>query len=146
MAYKNLVITPTQYKVGFTKQVNQIYRGYSSVVAGTTGSPALYDFDLIKQDFFNIFNTKQGERVMNPRFGTIIWSLIYEPFTNDIKQAIADDVNRICNYDPRVVPIQIDISEAEYGMLLELTLQLKGTDQTVSMRLNFDKEIGKVTQ
>jgi phage baseplate assembly protein W len=142
MPYKNIVITPAQYKEGFTKQTSQIYRGYSSVV----GSPALYDFDLIKQDFFNIFNTRQGERVMNPKFGTIIWSLIFEPFTNDIKQAIADDINRICNYDPRVVPIQIDISEAQYGMLLELTLQLKGTDQTVDMRLAFDKELGIVTQ
>lgn len=146
MPYKNIVITPAQYKTGFTKQTSQIYRGYSSVFDTINGSTALYDFDLIKQDFFNIFNTRQGERVMNPKFGTIIWSLIFEPFTNDIKQAIADDVNRICNYDPRVVPIQIDISEAEYGMLLELTLQLKGTDQTVDMRLSFDKELGIVTQ
>lgn len=146
MPYKNLELTPAQFNPGFVKQQSQFYKGFSTVDVGALGSTQLYDIELIKQDFLNHFNTKQGERVMMPKFGTVIWSLIFEPFTEDVKQAIADDINRICRSDPRVIPIQIDIVEQDYGMLLELTLQIIGTDQTVAMRLAFDKEIGLVPQ
>ena len=146
MPYKNIQVNPAQYKTAFTNKQSQFYIGYSSVNSDSLGSTVLYDFDLIKQDLLNQFNTKQGERLMNPLFGTIIWSLLYEPFTDDVKQAIADDVTRVCNYDPRIIPIQIDINEQEYGLMLEITLQYKGTDQSSNLKLSFDKEIGLVSQ
>jgi phage baseplate assembly protein W len=83
---------------------------------------------------------------MNPKFGTIIWDLIFEPFTDDVKQALSDDISRVCNSDPRVVPIQININEQEYGMLLEITLQYVGTDQTANMTMSFDKKLGLIAQ
>lgn len=146
MPYKNIEITPAQYKPTLTYKKSQSYIGYSSVASDATNNVRLYDFDLIKQDLLNQFNTRLGERVMNPTFGTIIWSLIYEPFTDDIKQAIANDINRICNNDPRVVPIQLDTTEQEYGILLEITLQYIGTNQTTSMSLSFDRELGLLSQ
>ena len=83
---------------------------------------------------------------MLPTYGTIIWETIFEPFTDSIKQIIADDISRIVNSDPRVVPIQIDINEQEYGILLELTLQVVGSDQTSNLSIAFDKELGLITQ
>lgn len=145
MAYKNIQINPNQYSSQHTAKKSQFYVGYSSVNAETAGTK-LYDFDIIRQDIINQFNTRKGERVMNPNFGTIIWDLIFEPFTDDVKQALSDDISRICNSDPRAVPIQIDIQEYEYGMLLEITLQYVGTDQTANMRLSFDKKLGIATQ
>jgi len=146
MPYKNIEINPVQFKPTLTYKQSQFYFGYSSVNTDVTNNVRLYDFDLIKQDLLNQFNTRLGERVMNPTFGTIIWSLIYEPFTDSVKQAIADDINRICNNDPRVVPIQLDTVEQEYGILLEITLQYIGTDQTASMSLSFDRELGLLSQ
>jgi phage baseplate assembly protein W len=146
MPFKNIELNPAQYNITHTNKQNQFYKGYSSVSAVDLGNTTLYDFDLIKQDILNHFNTRQGERVMLPNFGTIIWALLFDPFTDDVKQAIANDINRICNSDPRVVPIQIDIDEQEYGMLLEITLQVVGTDQTVNMRLAFDRELGLISQ
>jgi phage baseplate assembly protein W len=146
MPYKNLEITPAQYSKAFTAQESHFYKGFSTVATTNTRSTELYDLDLIKQDFLNLFNTKLGERVMQPQFGTAIWSLIFEPFTDNVKQAIADDVNRICNYDPRVIPTQIKMDEKEYGMLLEITLQLVNSNQSVSMSLNFDREAGLIAQ
>ena len=83
---------------------------------------------------------------MQPQFGTIIWSLIFEPFTANVKQAIADDIIRISRLDPRVIISQIDINEQDYGMLLEMTLQLVKSDQTLTMVLNFNRETGLVSQ
>lgn len=144
MAYKNIEINSSQTTLQSTAKQSQFYVGYSSVNPDLLGIK-LYDFDIIKQDIINQFNTRKGERVMNPGFGTIIWDLIFDPFTDDVKQALSDDISRVCNSDPRAVPIQININEQEYGMLLEITLQYSGTDQTTNMRLSFDKKLGLIT-
>lgn len=145
MAYKNLIITPPDISSRTSVQKSQFYKGFSTA-NDTSMTTKIYDFNLIEQDIMNMFQTKKGERVMNPEFGTIIWSLIYEPFTADVKQLISEDVTRILNYDPRVTPVQIDIREAEYGLIIESTLYYKQEDVTQSMSLSFDKELGIVSQ
>jgi phage baseplate assembly protein W len=145
MPYKNIEINPTQYSLQQTAKQSQFYTGYSSVNADVLGI-RLYDFDLIKQDIINQFNTRKGERVMNPEFGTIIWDVLFDPFTTEVKEAIASDISRICNSDPRAFALQINIDELDYGMLLEITLKYIGTDQTDNMKLAFDKKLGRVVQ
>ena len=102
----------------------------------------LYDFDLIKQDILNHFNTRKGSRVMNPTFGTIIWDLIMEPLTEQIKELLQRDIETICSFDERVYPLQIDINEYEQGYLVEITLALKNTDESTTLRLAFDQKVG----
>ena len=145
MPYKNFEITPSNTTNQITDQQSQFYKGFSTVDENSQ-STRLYDFDLIQQDIINIFQTKKGERVMNPDFGTIIWGLIYEPFTDDVKQLISEDITRILNSDPRATPTQILITEAEYGMIVEATLHYTLQDVSQQMILTFDKELGLVTQ
>jgi phage baseplate assembly protein W len=144
MPYKNFEITPSNTSNQVTDQQSQFYKGFSTVDENSQ-STRLYDFDLIQQDIINIFQTKKGERVMNPDFGTIIWGLIYEPFTDDVKQLISEDITRILNSDPRATPTQILITEAEYGMIVEATLYYTLQDVSQQMILTFDKELGLVT-
>ena len=141
MPYKNLEITTSNYSNQHTVARNHIYKGFSTVDPTNYGGK-LFDFDLIKQDIINHFNTRKGERVMNPEFGSIIWDLIYEPLTPVVKQQIAEDIDRILNLDPRVVPTLINIVEQDYGFLLELTLSYQGTDVSDNMILSFDKRVG----
>ena len=143
MAYKNLVITPNNISNQASVQQSQFYKGFSTVNDASMTNK-IYDYDLITQDIMNIFQTKKGERVMNPDFGTVIWTLLYEPFTADVKQLISEDVTRILNYDPRVTPTQIQITEAEYGLVIEATLYYKLEDVSTQMSLSFDKELGIV--
>ena len=145
MPYKNIIITPNNVSNQQSVQKSQFYKGFSTADS-TRLSSKIYDFDLIQQDIINIFQTRRGERVMNPQFGTIIWEMIYEPFTNDVKQRINDDISTILSYDPRVAPTRINISEAEYGLLLEATLYYKQLDLTQSMKLGFNKDSGIVTR
>ena len=145
MTYKNLVITPSNVSGQASVQKSQFYKGFSTIDE-TSQTSKIYDFALIEQDIINMFQTKQGERVMNPEFGTVIWSLIYEPFTETVKQLISEDVTRILNYDPRVVPTQINITEAEYGMIIDCTLFYVNQNMTQQMKLSFDKELGIVSQ
>jgi phage baseplate assembly protein W len=145
MAYKNLIISPNNISNQASVQSSQFYKGFTTVDE-TSLTNKIYDFALIQQDIMNMFQTKKGERVMNPEFGTVIWSLIYEPFTADVKQLISDDVTYILNYDPRVTPTQIQITEAEYGLVIEATLYYKTQDVSQQMNLAFNKELGIVQQ
>ena len=143
MAYKNIVITPNNVSnQSFVKQ-SQFYKGFSTV-DNKSKSTKIYDFDLVRQDIMNMFYTKKGERVMNPEFGTVIWELLYEPLTVSVKQAISDDVTRILNFDPRVVPVSIQITEAPSGIMIDTVLYDKLEDMTRSMKLSFDKEVGLI--
>lgn len=145
MAYKNIVISPNNVSNQAAVQKSQFYKGFSTA-NDKSMTNKIYDFELIQQDIMNMFQTKKGERVMNPEFGTVIWSLIYEPFTADVKQLISEDVTRILNYDPRVTPTRIEVIEADYGMIIEATLFYKLEDVSRDMRLSFDKELGLVSQ
>ena len=141
MAYKNLVINPVKYSTVQTQKLSQFYKGFSTLDE-TSRSVKLYDFELIKQDILNQFNTRKGERVMNPTFGTIIWDLLFEPLTSTTKQQLADDINRILTSDPRATPTKINIVDEQYGFLIEITLVLNGTDISENMRLTFDRNVG----
>lgn len=141
MPYKNLEINVVDYSERNPQKTSQYYRGFSTVDPTNRGSK-LYDFDLVKQDIINHFNTRKGERVMNPTFGTIIWDIIMEPLTEQVRQLLIKDINDICNFDPRVYPSQIQINEYEQGYLIELTLVMKNTNQSSVLRLAFDQKIG----
>lgn len=141
MAYKTIEINSSTDVYQQPQQLNQFYKGFSSVDA-TNSNTRLYDFELIKQDILNHFNTKKGERVMNPDFGSIIWDLLMEPLTDQTRELLKEDINTICNSDPRVTPIQMDITEYPNGYILELTLLLKSTNQAANLTLIFDQKIG----
>jgi phage baseplate assembly protein W len=145
MPYKNIVIksgAPTQLA---TDQKTQFYMGFSTVNNSNIGNK-LYDFELIKQDIINYFNTRKGERVMNPGYGCLVWDLLFEPLTDDTLQAIQSDIMKICESDPRAYVVQLDIREYDKGFLVELTLGLTETDQTSNMKVSFDQEIGLSVQ
>jgi phage baseplate assembly protein W len=141
MPYKNLEINPTNYSDRNTDTYSQYYKGFSTVNPSNHSSK-LYDFDLVKQDILNQFNTRRGQRVMNPQFGTIIWDLLMEPLTERVKELISEDINKIVTSDPRVYPMQIEINEYQQGYLIELTLAMKNTNQSSALRLAFDQKLG----
>lgn len=114
------------------------YKGFSTL--GSSRNFRLTDFDLIKQDILNHFNIRKGEKLMRPNFGTIIWNTLYEPFTEDLKSVIVQDVQAIAAYDPRVSFDNIIITEYDQGILIELQLRYVLTNQTDLMLLRFNGE------
>jgi phage baseplate assembly protein W len=145
MPYKNQIIQPANYSEQHRLQTSQFYKGFSTLDPQQRNSK-LYDFDVIKQDLMNHFSTRKGERVMNPEFGSIIWNVLFEPFTQEIRNAVEADIKQIINSDPRITSPVINIAEAEYGLLLEVTMTFTGTDQSQTMRLVFDKNAGLTAQ
>jgi phage baseplate assembly protein W len=145
MAYKSKVITVTESVYQQSAKLNHFYKGFSTANSNNN-SNNLYDLELIKQDIINNFNTKKGERVMNPEFGSIIWDLIMEPLTEGTTTMLREDIKKICTADPRVTPTQMDITEFSQGYLLEITLSTVDTDQSVNMKLTFNQQTGLTVQ
>ena len=145
MPYKNLEINVADYNSQHTNIITHYYKGFSTANPDNRGSK-LYDFELIKQDLLNHFNTRKGQRLMNPRFGTIIWDILMEPLTSEIKNLLTKDIREICNSDPRVFPTQIQVNEFERGFLIEVALSMRNTNQTSTLRLMFDQKIGLTVQ
>jgi phage baseplate assembly protein W len=115
-----------------------LYKGYNTVDNKTTKT-RLEDAELIKRDLINHFNIRKGEKLMRPEFGTIIWDALFEPMTEDLRDAIVDDVTRIINYDPRLVAESILVDEYEQGILVEARLRYSNNNQVEVLRLQFDQ-------
>jgi len=115
-----------------------MYRGFSTV--GRDKKFRLTDFELVKQDLINHFNIRKGEKLMNPDFGTIIWNVLYEPLTEDLKSVIITDIKSIANYDPRVSVDNVIITEYDRGIQIELELRYLQTNQSNLLNLQFDNQ------
>ena len=81
--YKKITV-PTADR-GKPVVTNRAYKGLSTVNPNNN-SKSLFDIALIKQDILNHFHIRQGEKLMNPTFGTVIWDAIHEPLTEPMKQ------------------------------------------------------------
>jgi phage baseplate assembly protein W len=123
--------TVTQNQGQFT------YKGFSS--SETNKNFKLYDINLVKQDLINHFYIRKGEKLENPEFGTVIWDMLFEPFTPEVKEIIAKDVEAIINYDPRFAVTEINIDSTDQGMRIQADLVYIPFNINERMTLNFDK-------
>lgn len=135
--YKRVSVTPTKS----SETVGRTYRGFSTV-SDKKINYSLYDFELIKQDLLNHFYIRQGEKLNDPTFGTIIWDLLYEPFTVEVQEAILENVTEIVNYDPRLSVNSINVDTYEQGIRIECDLTYLSYNISESLTFNFDRENG----
>ena len=120
-----------------------MYKGFSTI--GQNKKFRLTDFDLVKRDVLNHFYIRKGEKLMNPKFGTVIWNLLYEPFTDDLKSVIQADIKSIATYDPRVSFDNIIVTEFDQGIQILLELRYLQTNQSSLMNLQFNNNSKTLT-
>ena len=99
----------------------------------------LYDFEVAKQDLINRLSVRKGERVENPEFGTIIYDAIFEPFTEQLKDAIVEDITANLNADPRISTEEILVTEADKGIAIQATITYVPLNITEKLRFSFDE-------
>jgi phage baseplate assembly protein W len=113
------------------------FKGFSS--RADKKNYKLYDFEVAKQGLINRLSVRKGERVENPEFGTIIYDAIFEPFTEDLKEAIVEDVTANLNADPRISTQEIRVTEADKGIAIQATITYVPLNITEKLRFNFDE-------
>lgn len=120
---------------------SKTYKGFSSI-SGDSKSFALYDLALIKQDIINHFHIRLGERLENPSFGTIIWDVLFEPLTEELKQVIIQNVTEIINYDPRVSAENVTVTAYESGLQIECLMTYLPYNIQEALQFRFDQDNG----
>jgi phage baseplate assembly protein W len=112
------------------------YKGFSTV--NRIKKFHFVDYELVKQDLINHFSIRKGEKLMNPNFGSIVWSLLYEPMTEDLKSSLIEDVTKIVRYDPRLRADRVIINEFEQGIKVRIELTFLPGNFSDSLVLEFN--------
>ena len=99
----------------------------------------IYDFECVKQNLMNRLSVRKGERVENPEFGTIIYDVLFEPFTESLKELIVEDITANLNADPRIATEEILVSEADHGIAIQATIKYMPLDITEKLQFKFDE-------
>ena len=120
------------------------YHGYTSIGRDFVDTAAT-DQVLIRADLINHFNTRLGERLMNPEFGCIIWDYIFDPFTDEVRYAVIENLQGIIESDPRIILRSLDVAEYEHGLQVELAIAYADGDYSEDMVITFDSQSGKAT-
>ena len=102
-----------------------LFKGYSS----RTDVRKPQDINLAKQDLINHFNTKKGERIMDPTFGSLVWSLLFEPYNEVTENAVKEDCINIVSQDPRWQLNKVDTYSNQNAISVKLFLTYNPTDK-----------------
>lgn len=113
------------------------FKGFSSKAKNQNFK--IYDFECAKQDLMNRLSVRKGERVENPEFGTIIYDVLFEPFTEVLKETILEDITANLNADPRLSTEDIRVSEADHGIAIQATIKYVPLDITEKLQFQFDE-------
>jgi phage baseplate assembly protein W len=135
--YNQQAVATNKASVGDQNQGIFTYKGFNS--KETSKNFKLYDIDLVKQDLINHFYIRKGEKLENPEFGTIIWDILFEPFTEDVKNMIAKDVEDIINYDPRIAVNEVQIDSTDQGIRVQADIVYIPFNINERMTFEFDK-------
>tara|TARA_Y100000385_G_scaffold136932_1_gene142285 strand:- start:1815 stop:2258 length:444 start_codon:yes stop_codon:yes gene_type:complete len=121
--------------------IDKSYKGLSTVNPDAK-TFVLSNVELIKQDIVNHFHIRLGEKLENPEFGTIIWDVLFEPLTENLKQAIIKNVTSVINYDPRVRANNIVVDSFEHGLQVYAELTFLDYNISEQLKFNFDQRYG----
>lgn len=139
--YREITIKPNKNNAGNKARQTQIYRGISTVDPNRTTFNK-YDTELIKQDLINHFNIRKGEKIYNADFGTVIWDVLYDPLTDDSKDAVLQDVQAIMDNDPRINVDRIQLVQKDYGIQIYCEITYLKQSIVEELVFNFDRDAG----
>lgn len=123
---------------GFTRGINSTI-GSNDKVQRSGKKFRTTDEQLVVQDLLNAFNIVQGQKPGRPDYGTTLWSFIFEPNTVDTRKELEYEIARIVNLDPRIILNNIQTTNAESGILIELELAVTPFNNPTQLAVLFDQ-------
>lgn len=116
------------------------FKGFSTVDK-THGNYKLYDIELVKRDLLNEFYTRKGERLMAPEFGSIVWTLLFDPMTENTSNLIKQDSERIVRRDPRVELLRTDVQESDHTIVVAMQIRYIPTSTVTELVAVYQRDI-----
>jgi phage baseplate assembly protein W len=138
--------------VGVNQSLSLVRPGVYGGVGSTTVQPrigrkyALSDQNLVIRDLLNALSIKQGDKVGQPTYGTILWSYIFEPSTQETQQAIEDEVRRVISLDPRIILNSVGVYIQENGVLLQIEMAFSPFNNVIKTDFFLNRYNGSIQQ
>lgn len=107
---------------------------------------SLTDQQLVIRDLLNALSIKQGDKVGQPTYGTTLWSYVFEPATDDVRNQIETEVRRVISLDPRIVLNSVGAYSQENGFLLQIEMAFSPFNQAVSIGFFLNRYDGSIQQ
>jgi len=98
--------------------------------------------DAIRTNLINYFLTGQGERYMNPSFGTILRNLMFENINQGMVDRIKNTVRAgLSEYFPTVVPVDFRVEAEPDSNIVTLLLKyaIQNTNIEDEVVINFEQ-------
>lgn len=102
----------------------------------------LSDIELIKQDLYNHFYTRIGERVHRAEFGSRLWEYIMEQNTDSMKGAIQAECERVVRLDSRLDVRNVVVTDYGNGVTVSMELYYRPFKSVEIFTLDFDRRQG----
>jgi phage baseplate assembly protein W len=99
----------------------------------------LTDEALIKRDFLNALNIRQGQVVGRPQVGTVLWDNLFENQTTETEQAIINEIQRVAGGDPRIQISDVEFFPQQNGLLIEIELMFVPSTDAERLGIFFDQ-------
>jgi phage baseplate assembly protein W len=113
------------------------YKGYNTI--GKIKNFKISDYELVKRDFLNSLNIRQGEVPGRPEVGTTIWNFVFEPNTEDTIRRLKAEIERLADNDPRLTIEEINIEAKAHTVLLELSVRIYPSVDLEILYVQFDE-------
>lgn len=117
--------------------------GISLPFSGTAVFNSTYQTkDAIKHNLINFFLTGQGERFLNPTFGSGLRKLLFEQLTQDKAREIEDSAKESLRlYFPRVIVKEFELNKLPDYNTIEFILryQVRDTNIEDELVINFEQ-------
>lgn len=96
------------------------------------------DLQVIISALRNLLLTRQGERLMNPDFGTNIHKLVFELDTSVLEAQVEQEVTQAINkFEPRVTIVAVATERLPNQRMLNVNVQVRALDQFLTLGLSY---------
>lgn len=119
------------------------YKGYSTI--DRIKNFKISDYDLVKRDFLNNLNIRQGEVPGRPEVGTTLWNFVFDPNTEDTIRKLRAEINRLIDTDPRITAEEINIEAKAHTVLMEINARIHPNVNLQQLNVMFDQNTDKAT-
>lgn len=104
------------------------------------------DIQAIRNSIYNIFSTKNGEKLLNPLFGSSLEQYLFENVSSVIGQLIGDNIlNSLQEYEPRIEVLQVTVvpkaDDNQYNVKVNFRFREINKDASLDISINRNGQI-----
>jgi phage baseplate assembly protein W len=100
----------------------------------------LVNNELIKRDFLNALQIRQGQLPGRPSYGTTLWDYVFETLDTTTQEGIINEIQRVVAQDPRIAFSDAVLYPQSNGLLIEVQIQYVTGTTTETLQLFFDQQ------